>query len=108
MHRANAALLELIENDMTWEWSLQLLNSDDEFVRFFSANILLTKVKRHWALLEKGQRSDVFTFLFNTLQTFGMALLNSSNQFDAQALQSLRVSTTMIFAVIHLTQGSFL
>lgn len=83
-------LMLFLEEELSWIWSLDLLKCDDHFVRFFAANLLLTKVKRHWMLLSKDQRIDIFNFLHNTLQQFGLVVVSFND--DVQAQQSLRVS----------------
>ena len=90
IYTANKSLMAFIESDMSWVWTLDLLKYDDEFVRFFSANILLTKAKRHWSALNKEQRTDILNFLHNTLQEFAILIMDI-HDCDTQGYSMLRV-----------------
>jgi hypothetical protein len=95
IHAANGILMAFMEEQSSWVWSLNLLQYDDHFVRFFAANMLLTKVKRHWMLLDKDQRNDIFNYLHNSVQQFAL-LVEAFDVDDAQAQQSLRVKIIAI------------
>ena len=44
MGEANAYLMQFVETEDAWLCCLKLLRSEDNFVQYFAANMLLTKV----------------------------------------------------------------
>ncbi|GMH32786.1 hypothetical protein BSKO_00620 [Bryopsis sp. KO-2023] len=49
--QANAWLTQYAETNGAWEGALELLRDNDDQIRFFSANILLTKTRTDWSRL---------------------------------------------------------
>eukprot|EP01041_Mallomonas_annulata_P004149 gene4149-8250_t len=67
VNNANFQILSLIETEMAWSLSLSLLQAERDFVQFFVANILYTKIRKHWSQLAESQRLELFTLYRDTI-----------------------------------------
>ena len=69
---ANSFLLNFADDDQAWLASILCIQRNtDDAVRYFAANILYTKVRKHWSLLGETERNQVYTFLSETVVNVG-------------------------------------
>ena len=75
---ANSFLLSFADNDQAWMASILCIQRNtDDAVRYFAANILYTKVRKHWSLLGETERNQVYTFLSETVVSVGSDASNA-------------------------------
>ena len=76
---ANSFLLSFADNDEAWLASILCIQRNtDDAVRYFAANILYTKVRKHWSLLGETERNQVYTFLSETVVNVGSDASNAN------------------------------
>ena len=64
---SNEFLLAFVETEAAWGEALALFNSESLSVRYFAANIIYNKVKRHWPQLNGQQRDSLLQVLLGSL-----------------------------------------
>lgn len=69
---ANDKILKLIETQESWTMAVELLNSSIDFVQFFAANILYTKLRKQWTSLVQLQREQIFGIYHEKLQSLSL------------------------------------
>lgn len=92
VNEGNAYILEFIETEIAWSASAALFSSSNEHVRFFSANILYTKVRKHWDQLKTSQQDDLFRLLMDSLlatSTSGIIAVGSQKIFINRIILAL-------------------
>ena len=60
---ANDYLLHFIETEAAWGGALGLFDCTNIQIRYFAANIVYTKVKKHWVQLNEAQQQEIFVYL---------------------------------------------
>lgn len=71
---ANKFLLAFTDSDEAWLGSIRVIqNSTDYAARYFAANILYTKVRKHWSQLGETERNQIYAFLSETVICIGSA-----------------------------------
>jgi hypothetical protein len=69
---ANEYILKVVDTDEAWNASMMICTgSDNDHIRYFAANILYTKVRRHWSQLPEEKREFLTTFLSNIILAVG-------------------------------------
>jgi hypothetical protein len=69
--QSNEYLLEFVETEAAWRESLALFESSNEIVRYFAANIIYTKSRRHWSQINDEQKDGLMRVLLGVLDRIG-------------------------------------
>ena len=70
---ANNFLIAFTDSDEAWLASIRCIEGSNDFaVKYFAANILYTKVRKHWSQLAENGRTQVYASLANMLMTGGI------------------------------------
>ncbi len=69
LSESNEYLLQYIETELAWQASFSLFDSVRPDKRYFAANIILTKLNRHWGQLNAMQHTEMFEYLMRYLET---------------------------------------
>ena len=75
--RNNQWILEFVERDEAWTAAIQVINKNIQsievnssgYVCFFAANIIYTKIKKHWESLSSSQQIDIIN-AFNVILNY--------------------------------------
>ncbi len=75
--RNNQWILEFVERDEAWTAAIQVINKNIQsievgssgYVCFFAANIIYTKIKKHWESLSSSQQVDIIN-AFNVILNY--------------------------------------
>lgn len=78
---ANAFILSFAETESAWQPCTILISSPttSDPVRFFAANILYTKIRKHWHQLNSEQRDNLFLFLMGVVSSLTGAASEVNN-----------------------------
>ena len=67
VHRGNEYLIAFTETSAAWSAALSLFHHENASVQYFAANIINTKLNRHWDQLIDLQKEEIFQSLMNVL-----------------------------------------
>jgi len=71
-------LQNYVDTAQSWGPVLELLSNDSDHIRFFTANIVLKKVRTHWAQLTEQQHMEVYSLLSGLIAASASSYATSS------------------------------
>lgn len=68
---SNEFIIGFVETDAAWGEALALFAHQSDVVAYFAANIIYTKIKKHWSQLPGEQRDSLFRVLMSVIDEAG-------------------------------------
>ena len=94
---SNEFIIAFVETDAAWGAALALFAHQNDVVAYFAANIIYTKIKKHWSQLPGEQRDSLFRMLMSVIDEAGLASSSPSSS-RRQFLNRVMLSLSCVSA----------